>query len=173
MSEASSWMNKVEEVARDVAKAEGCYLYDIEFVGLGKGRTLRVFIDKEDGSVGLDDCAGVSRALNEILDTDENLVPGEAYNLEVSTPGLDRILRQPWHFQKVIGKKIYIKTTKALEAAGVTDKKWTAAKTVEDVLDSADEKGIRFVVKGVELNIPYSMIDKAKVVFEMTKGQKK
>lgn len=169
----NSWMSKVEEIAAKVAKTEGCILYHIEFTGIGKGRTLRLFIDKDDGSVGVDDCSNVSRGLNEILEADEDLVPGEAYNLEVSTPGLDRILSKPWHFQKVVGKKIYIKTSKALEAAGVTDKKWAAAKTVEEVLESADETGVQFKVKGVELNIPYELIDKAKVVFEMTKGQKK
>jgi len=173
MSETPSWMEKVEKMAQEVASREGVYIYDIEFVGIGKGRTLRIFIDKEDGSVSIDDCANVSRGLNELLDADESLIPGDSYNLEVSTPGLDRVLRKPWHFQKAVGKKVYIKTSKALESAGVTDKKWKAAKTVEEVLESADEGGIRFVVKGVEINIPYAMIDKAKVVFEMTKGQKK
>lgn len=171
MSEA--WMSKLEEIARDVAAQESCLLYDIEFVGIGKGRTLRLFIDKEDGSVGLDECTQVSRRLNEILDAQEDLVPGDAYSLEVSTPGLERSLRQPWHFEKAVGKKVYIKTSKSLESAGVEDKKWKAAKTVEEVLESADANGIRFVIKDVEIKIPYSMIDKAKVVFEMTKGQKK
>ncbi|UOF02364.1 ribosome maturation factor RimP [Bdellovibrio reynosensis] len=173
MSETPSWMETVKNMAQTAATEQGCLLYDVEFVGLGKGRTLRVFIDREDGNVTIDDCSNVSKALNEVLDADENLIPGEAYNLEVSTPGLERHLKQPWHFQKAVGKKIYVKTTKAFESAGVTDKKWKAGKTVEDVLESADEKGIRFVIKGVELNVPYEMIDKAKVIFEMTKGQKK
>ncbi|WP_374079591.1 ribosome maturation factor RimP [Bdellovibrio bacteriovorus] len=173
MSETPSWMEKVEAIANEVAAQEGVLIYDIEFVGLGKGRTLRIYIDKEDGSVSIDDCSNVSKGLNEFLDANEDLIPGGTYNLEVSTPGLDRVLRKPWHFQKAIGKKVYIKTSKALESAGVTDKKWKAAKTVEEVLESADEGGIRFVVKDVEIKIPYAMIDKAKVVFEMTKGQKK
>jgi ribosome maturation factor RimP len=172
MSETPSWMEKVENMAKEVATQEGCLIYDLEFVGAGKGRTLRLFIDKEDGSVALDDCANVSRALNEKLDADD-IIPGGPYNLEVSTPGLERHLKEPWHFQKAVGKKIYLKTSRALEAAGVTDKKWMNAKTVEEVLDSADDTGIRFKVKEGELNIPYSMIEKAKVVFELNKGQKK
>lgn len=172
MSEMA-WMDKLEALARDIAAQESCVLYDIEFVGIGKGRTLRLYIDKDDGSVGLDDCANVSRRLNEILDAQEDLVPGDAYSLEVSTPGLERRLTKPWHFQKAVGKKVYIKCTKAFSEAGVEDKKWKAGKTVEDVLESADENGVRLVIDGVELNIPYPMIDKAKVIFEMTKGQKK
>lgn len=174
MSETPSWMEKVEKMAREVAANEGCLLYDLEFIGGGKGRVLRLFIDKEqEGAISIDDCSNVSKGLNEILDTDEDLIPGGAYTLEVSTPGLERSLKQPWHFKKAVGKKVYIKTLKSLESAGVEDKKWKAAKTVEEVLESADDEAIRFVVKDVEIIIPYSMIDKAKVVFEFNKGQKK
>lgn len=174
MSESPSWMAKVEKIANDVAAAQGCVLYDIEFVGMGKGRTLRLFIDREEeGAISIEDCTNVSRGLSEILDADEEMIPGGEYNLEVSTPGLDRHLKKPWHFKKAIGKKVYIKTTKALESVGVEDKKWKNAKTVEEVLESADEQGVRFVVKDVEIKIPYAMIDRAKLVFEYTKGQKK
>lgn len=174
MSETPSWMVKLEEVAQKIVSEQGCLLYDIEFMGAGKGRVLRLFIDKEqEGAISIEDCSNVSRALNDILDADETLVPGEAYTLEVSTPGLDRSLTKPWHFAKAVGKKIYVKTTKSLETLGVQDKKWKAAKTVEEVLESADDKGIRFVIKDVEILIPYESIDRAKIVFEMTKGQKK
>ena len=167
------WFEKIEKLAAEVAKNEGCLLYDIEFTGAGKGRTLCIYIDKEDGGVGVDDCARVSNALNPLLDEQEDLVPGGMYNLEVSTPGVDRHLRLPWHFSRVVGKKVYIKTSKALESAGVEDKKWKAAKTIEEVLVGADDKCIHFKVKGVELNVPYEMIEKAKLVFEFNKGKKK
>lgn len=172
MSDSPSWMEKVEIMASEVAAREGCILYDIEFVGIGKGRTLRVFIDKEDGSISIEDCSNVSKGLNLLLDT-EDIIPGEAYNLEVSTPGLDRHLKKPWHFQKAVGKKVYIKTSKALESAGVTHKKWKSAKTVEHVLDSADDSGVHFKMDDADIKIPYELIDKAKIVFEFTKGQKK
>ncbi len=172
MSETPSWMEKVVTMANEVAAREGCLIYDVEFVGVGKGRTLRVFIDKEDGSISIDDCSNVSKGLNLLLDADD-VIPGGAYNLEVSTPGLERHLKVPWHFKKAVGKKVYIKTSKALESVGVTDKKWKSAKTVEQVLESADDSGVRFVVDDVEIQIPYALIDKAKVVFDFTKGQKK
>lgn len=173
MSEIPSWMEKVEKWANEVAIREGCVLYDLEFVGAGKGRVLRLFIDREEGSSSIDDCSNVSKGLNEFLEADEELIPGGSYALEVSTPGVERHLKKPWHFKKVVGKKVYVKTSKALESVGVTDKKWKAAKTVEEVLESADEEGIRFVVNDVEIKIPYILIDKAKVVFEFNKGQKK
>jgi len=173
MSETPSWMEKIEKLALDAATEQGCILYDVEFVGAGKFRTLRLFIDKEDGNPSIDDCSNVSKALNVFLDADEDIIPGGAYNLEVSTPGLERELNKPWHFQKAVGKKVYLKTSKALEALGVTDKKWKAAKTVEDVIASADDQAVHFKINDVEINIPYDLIEKAKVVFELTKGTKK
>lgn len=169
---APEWMEKLERLAADVCQREGCYLYDLEFGGLGQGRTLRVFVDKEDG-VGIEDCSNVSKGLNEALDT-EDVVPGGAYNLEVSTPGIDRHLRKPWHFEKVVGKKIWVRVRGALETLGVTDKKWKNAKQVESTLSAADADGITFQEKEGDIRIPFAAIEKAKVVFEMKpKGQKK
>ena len=174
MSETPSWMEKLEQIANQAATQEGCLLYDIEFVGVGKGRVLRLFIDREEeGVISIEDCSNVSKALNVFLDANEDFIPGGAYTLEVSSPGLERHLSKPWHFKKAVGKKIYLKTIKSLEAAGVEDKKWKAAKTVEDVISSADEEGVCFEVGDIKFKIPYGMIDRAKVLFEITKGQKK
>lgn len=166
-----AWLEKVEQLISQVCEKHSCFLYDLEFVGIGKGRTLRVFIDSDTGA-GIDECSLVATALNENPELDE-LVPGDSYNLEVSTPGLDRQLKKPWHFQKVIGKKIYVKTSKPLESVGVEDKKWKAAKTVETVLAEADQDGILFKTKECDLRIPYGVIEKARLVFEIVKGQKK
>jgi ribosome maturation factor RimP len=175
-------MEKVEKLAQEVAAREGCFIYDIEFVGAGKGRTLRVYIDKEivpaateneePKGVGIDDCSNVSKALNLMLDV-EDVIPGGAYNLEVSTPGLDRWLRKPWHFEKVVGKKIWVKTRGAFESYGVSDKRWKAAKQIEDVLESFDGENLNFHAKDVAVKIPLSAVEKSKVVFEYIKGQKK
>lgn len=166
-----AWLAQVEKIAQDVCALQGCRLYDLEFVGLGQGRTLRVFVDK-DGGAGIDDCSHVSKGLNEHLELDE-LVPGGAYHLEVSTPGIDRILRVPWHFEKAVGQKIRIKTRVPLENLGVTDKKWKATKQVEEVLSAADDEGITFEVKEGPIRVPYGEIEKAKVVFEMKQPQQK
>lgn len=164
------WLLKVEQIASQVCEGEGCFLYDLDFLGTGNGRTLRVFIDK-DGGVGIDDCSNVSRGLNAALDSDD-LVPGGPYNLEVSTPGIDRVLRRRWHFEKVTGKKIRVRTSQPLEAAGVTEARWKATKTVEEVLSSVDAENLVFEVKEGVLRVPMAMIEKAHVVFEMPKAQK-
>lgn len=167
------WFLNIENIARQVAENVGCVLYDIEFNGLGKGRTLRIFIDKLDGGVGINECTQFANAFNEIIDADEKLIPVDTYQLEVSSPGVDRHLSKPWHFEQAVGKKVYIKTHKPLEAMGVEDKKWKNAKTVEETLTAADSEGLTFKVKELEFKIPYPMIDKAKLVFVMPKGVKK
>lgn len=163
-------IEKIKDLAQQVVEREGCILYDLEF----QGRNLRVFIDKNDsGGATIEDCSNVSRGLNLLLDV-EDPIPGGAYNLEVSTPGLDRALKQPWHFEKVQGKKIWFKTAKPMEAFGVQSKKFKAAKSLTEVLGGADGDGIRLKLEEEEILIPYSAIEKAKLVFEVEeKGQKK
>ncbi|MEK6774916.1 MAG: ribosome maturation factor RimP [Bdellovibrionota bacterium] len=166
-----NWLLQVEQLASQAAQQETCVLYDLEFFGIGQGRTLRVFIDKENG-VGIEDCSNVSKALNELLDTD-NVVPGGAYSLEVSTPGIDRNLRQGWHFDKVVGKKIWVKSKQAFEDFGIDHAKWAKAKQIEHVLTEVEPDHLIFKTKEVVIRIPKNAVEKAKVVFEMTKGQKK
>lgn len=166
------WFAKIEEICQKVSEQQGCYLYDADFTGTGNGRTLRVFIDKEGGA-GVDDCSNVSRGLNEVLDADENLIPGGPYNLEVSTPGIDRILRKAWHFEKVVGKKIWVKTGVAFEEMGVEEPTLKKAKQVEAVLkDFKNETLTLENKKGGDVILPYNRIEKAKVVFEMPKKLK-
>jgi ribosome maturation factor RimP len=93
-------LQKIEILANDVALREGVKIYDIEFSGGAQGRILRIYIDKE-GGVGVDDCANVSRGLNLLLDV-EDPIPGGKYVLEVSSPGLDRVLKKNWHFEQAV-----------------------------------------------------------------------
>jgi len=175
----TTWLTQVEQLASEVAQSVGCQLYDLEFVGLGAGRTLRVFIDRDsnvagsDGTgAGIEDCSNVSRGLNEKLDADD-VIPGGPYNLEVSTPGIDRVLKKLWHFEKVVGKKIWVKTREALQSYGVTHAKWAQAKQIEHRLASVEQENLIFETKETVLRIPQTAVEKAKVVFEMPKGQKK
>lgn len=172
MSVQEPWLAKVEKIAEDVCTREGCFLYDLEFSGTGGGRTLRVFVDKDGGS-SIDDCSNVSKGLNAVLDEDEALIPGGPYNLEVSTPGVDRQLRRPWHFEKAVGKKIHVRTNAPLGTLGVTSPKLQGTKTVEEVLAGADAEGLTFESAEGAVRIPLGAVEKAKVVFEIKMAQDK
>jgi len=101
---SDSQLEQVRKFAEEVALREGCLLYDLEFHD-GPNRSLRVFIDRAEGGVSIDDCANVSRGLNLRLDV-EDIIGGGAYDLEVSSPGMDRKLTRPWHFEKAVGQTL-------------------------------------------------------------------
>ncbi len=92
-------------------------LWDLEFKKEGPKWLLRVDIDREGGGVTLNDCEAVSRDLGTVLDV-EDLID-HAYTLEVSSPGLDRTLTRPEHYQKCIGRAIKVKTFQPIEGQKV------------------------------------------------------
>jgi ribosome maturation factor RimP len=90
-------------------EALGFDVVDIEFAQAGRGGVLRIFIDRcaKDSGLGItvEDCAAASRAVSEVLET-QDPIKGH-YTLEVSSPGLDRILRTRAHFERFVGARIF------------------------------------------------------------------
>lgn len=162
MSFGEKFIDKIEELAKEVAAREGCEIYDLEFT---PQRVLRVFLDKAEGSVSVDDCANVSRGLNLMLDVDD-VIPGGAYNLEVSSPGLERTLKRPDHYRKVVGQKIWVRLNQPLSTLGLEDKKLGTAKQVTAKLAELLETGIKLEVESATVEIPWGAVEKAKTVFE-------
>jgi len=168
-------LQKIEQLAEQVVAREGCKLYDLEFKGGAGGRILRVYIDKEiPGGATLDDCANVSRGLNLLLDV-EDVITGGPYSLEISTPGIERPLKRAWHFASAVGKKVWLKFDRNLEALGVKSKRYGAHKQLTEVLQACEETGIRLQLDDESILIPFSAIEKSHVVFEFgtEKGKKK
>ncbi len=103
-------MAKVTEVtaalAAPIAEANGCTLWDVEYVREAGTWFLRVYIDKE-GGVSIDDCEAVSRPLSDALD-EADPIEG-SYTLEVSSAGADRPLKRPEHFAAFLGAEVEIR----------------------------------------------------------------
>lgn len=95
------------DLLEPVVTAMGFELVELELVGVGGNRTLRLYIDAP-GGVGLDDCEAVSHAVEEVLDV-EDPIP-ERYSLEISSPGVDRPLRKPADYERFAGEKVKVKT---------------------------------------------------------------
>ncbi len=104
---------QVWETAKPVAEDNGCYIYDVEYLKEGKSRTLRIFADKEDGGISLDECEAISRKLSDLLDESDPIK--ENYMLEVSSPGIERRLSREWHFEKYMGETVDIGLYKAMD----------------------------------------------------------
>jgi ribosome maturation factor RimP len=100
-------LEQIRRFAEEIATREGVKLYDLEF-HTGGGRALRVFIERESGGVSIQDCSNVSKGLNLRLDV-EDVIPGGAYDLVVSSPGLYRKLTQLWHFAGAVGETVQVK----------------------------------------------------------------
>ena len=101
-------LEKVREIAERVALSSGLEVVDLELLGGGKARMLRIFIDKPDG-VTHEDCSSFSREAGTIFDVEE-AVPGASYLLEVSSPGLDRKLSKPADYQRFTGSLVKLMT---------------------------------------------------------------
>jgi ribosome maturation factor RimP len=108
-------VERVRAIADRVAASSGLDVVEIEFLGGGKARMLRVFLDKagagSDPLAGVthEDCANFSREFGTILDV-EDAVPGGSYTLEVSSPGLDRKLVKAADFTRFIGSRMKLMT---------------------------------------------------------------
>jgi ribosome maturation factor RimP len=101
-------VEQVRAVAERVAASSGLEVVEVELRGGGKARMLRIVIDKPQG-VTHEDCANLSREVGTILDV-EDVVPGNSYTLEVSSPGLDRKLFRPADFERFTGSRVKLTT---------------------------------------------------------------
>lgn len=97
---------RVENLIKSTIEKIGYELYDVEYTKEGKNYFLRIFIDKPEG-IDLQDCEKVNDAINDLLDEADYIK--EQYFLEVSSPGIERILRKEKHLEQNIGKEIQIK----------------------------------------------------------------
>ena len=129
----------------------GYELADLEVRLGGKGGLVRVFIDKPEG-IDLDDCEKVSLAVSALLDV-EDPVPGH-YDLEVSSPGLDRKLTKVQHFQRFTGEIVKVKTRFPLEGR----------RRFRGKLLSVDEEKIVVEVDGESHGLALAAIDTARLV---------
>ncbi len=103
---------QVWELVEPVALQVGLEIVDVEYVKGGGGMILRITIDKE-GGVTIDDCADFSRTVSDILDATDP-IPGP-YNLEVSSPGINRPLKRPEDFNRFSGERVVVETGVPLE----------------------------------------------------------
>jgi len=129
----------------------GYELIDLELQLGGKSGAVRLFIDHPEG-IGLDDCEKVSRVISALLDVEDPL-PGH-YNLEVSSPGLDRKLTKIEHFQRFAGEIVKVKTRFPVGGR----------KRFRGTLLSSDDETIVVEVDGESHTLPMATIDSARLV---------
>ena len=144
---------RVRAIIEPLLDPLGVEVFDVEVVGSGRARVLRLAIDR-DGGVDLDLIAEASRIVSRALDADD---PFEgAYTLEVSSPGVERPLRRPQHFRRVVGEAVAVKTHEEIDGE----------RRHEGVLRSVDDDGITLEIDGAPRRLAFDAIAKARTVFE-------
>lgn len=106
-------VDTVWDIAEPLAESLGLILWDVRFQKEGAEWYLRIFIDKEDEPVSIDDCVNMSHAIDGPLDIEDPIQ--QSYSLQVSSPGVERELIRDFHFERFIGEKIMIKFIRAVD----------------------------------------------------------
>ncbi len=140
-------VEQVEKYLEAILEENQFELVDVEFVKEGSTFYLRIYIDKEGGIV-IEDCQKTSRAIEQILDEKDFIEP--AYILEVSSPGLDRILKKDKDFEKFQGSMVEVKLYEPINKK----KQFLAkliAKTPEYLIIEETQKEIQIAIKNVAI----------------------
>ena len=145
---------RISAAVEDVLDELDMRLYDIQFNHVSM--MIRIFIDRGSGSVTIADCKKVSKKIMSVLDRDEEL-PG-SYALEVSSPGIERQLKHPKHFEWAVGNMIEVSVGK---------------KKIRGFLRDSRPRGIVVATDGGEQFIEFISIVKAKVVEDLVYGKRR
>lgn len=150
------WTAKVTEIAERAVVREGMELWSVECLGAGKSRIVRIFIDKP-GGVTHGDCELISEQVSAMLDVDD-AVPGKSYNLEVSSPGVERKLRHEGDFRRFAGEKARVSLREAVNGQ----------RRFEGRIAGLDEDGSIVLETGTSTSIRFRMedLEKANLKFD-------
>ena len=144
----------VTELIEPGLLANGLELVDVEFKKEGQNWVLRIYIDSE-GGITLAECQKVSRLAGDLIEIEEVIEP--VYTLEVSSPGLNRVLKKEKDFLKYSGKKIYVQCHAPMDGR----KKFTG------ILTGFIDQSIHLELDGQLYTIPLSLVAKSNLVIEI------
>lgn len=148
---------EAERIVSDLVAREGMELVELVYRREPAGWVLRIVIDKE-GGVTLQDCGAVSSLVGDVLDV-KDIVPGR-YNLEVSSPGLNRPLRRQRDFARCVGQTVRVRTTRAIDGR----------RNFKGRLAEAGPEAVVLEVDGVSHMVPLCLIDKANLEYDFGGG---
>lgn len=146
--------NQLGELLGPVVAGLGYELWELEYAPRAGGGLLRLYIDAPDG-ISVDDCERVSRAVSTTLD-DADPIPGE-YTLEVSSPGLDRVLRTQAHFARFAGERVKLEMMRPIDGR----------KRFQGLLKHVGESEITLAMDGGTVSLPIDDIHRARLVPEV------
>lgn len=149
--ERLTWL---EEKIAPTLEAMGFEVVRVAVTGDGGRRALQVMADRADGSlINIDDCTTISVTLNDLFEADDPL--DGAYNLEISSAGIDRPLTRPKDFTAYAGFEAKVQTRRPIDGR----------KKFRGLLEGlSDENSVRLVVDGEQVTLPLSEVDRAQLI---------
>lgn len=141
--------DELSRLIRPAIEALGYEFVGLEYLSNPKNRLVRIYIDREPEGINVDDCADVSREVSALLDV-EDPVSGH-YSLEVSSPGIERPLFEPAHYQRFVGETVVLHLSAPIE-----NRARFTGRLVE-----ADDRQVRIEVDDQVLEVAYGEIRKA------------
>lgn len=142
---------KIAQLVHPTVESLGFELWGCEYVPAGKHSTLRLFIESETG-VTVDDCGRVSRQISALMDVEDPIA--SAYMLEVSSPGMDRLLFTPDQFKTYEGQIVQVRTSSPV----------MGRKRFKGEMSQVHDKSIVVEVDGEAYELAFDLIDKANLV---------
>jgi len=144
--------NRLDDIVKNTVKGLGFELWGYEYRPRSESALLRIFIEKADTGISVDNCASVSRQIGAVLDV-ENIIP-VAYILEVSSPGMDRVLFKAEQYQDYLGQSLKIRTRTRIDDR----------RNFKGTLVNASASIVTIKIDNQEFKIPYESIDRARLV---------
>jgi len=146
---------EIESVIEPVVTGLGYEFIGAQFGQAENGQTLRIFIDVDnENGIVVEDCVAVSRQLSAVLDVEDSIA--SAYQLEVSSPGIDRPLFTPDQFQRQVNETIKVKMAVAVDGR----------RNFKGRLISVKDESALVEVDGIDYQLPVTDIEEANVVAE-------
>lgn len=152
--------DNLTKLLQPVVEAMGYEWVGLEYLSGTKGSgLLRIYIDSQTG-ITLDDCTTVSHQVSGVLDVEDPI--RENYRLEISSPGLDRPLFTPEHFQRFLGTQAVIKF----------HGKWNGRRKLVGVLRGCDGVVVSLTAEGEEFEVPLDMVNSARLVPDFSETER-
>lgn len=145
-------LRKIERLIAPTLEDMGYELIRVMMTGNDRRPTLQIMAERQDGTMNIDDCAVVSRAISAVLDVEDPI--NEKYTLEVSSPGIDRPLTRLKDYERFKGHEARIETTQKFEGQ----------RRFKGVLNGTEDDCVLLLTDDAEMVIPLSTIQKAKLL---------
>ncbi|MBQ0832046.1 MULTISPECIES: ribosome maturation factor RimP [unclassified Marinobacter] len=148
----SGKLKQLEDILQPVVEGLGYEFWGIDYRSQGYQSLLRVFIDDAENGIGIDDCEKVSRQISGVMDVEDPIKT--EYTLEVSSPGMDRPLFRPEHYQAFVGHQVQIRLRMAFDGR----------RKFQGLIKAVEGDDVVVIVDDHEYLLPFDSIEKAHII---------